>query len=630
MAIFNKAESSPKQKSRNALILNAITPNLAEHPKYIELDDQFCAVEYINDFKSENDVGWLDTFLNERNMPVCIRCEPASGADIKEIVDLNTRQTNDGLMSARRTASQINDLEREQRHGLEILDIMGDANEKFFMTSISGVLRSNDPETLTNDLAYLRSAIEGDGMRIKSINWNHLTGLLASSPLRCPDKDGMDQTVRLFPAGTIAHSLFTKESGLDDGYGLNLGIDDQDGIVRIALLDRKADGSRHNSNVVIVGGSGSGKSTLTKLMVLLEAIYYGSKIIIMDPEGEFGDLVRSLGGEVVSVGGASSAKISPLQPRALAADSKDAAGSLENESADVDDDSEVGNELVLRSTIPFAKNFLSIAFDIDDKHLPILEAALEHAYRKYGITTETTFGEYYAKKLSYPIMKDVYDSCFDLAAGYLNGQYAQQFNDVAVCLRTAAVGINAEIWNTRSSFEIDSDIISFDLLAMEDDDRMRAAWYYNILTFTWSEIRKTPADGRPVRVVIDEAHNCINPRFPQCADDVKSIVKRIRKRGRGSGTTIITQEVNDFLNPAIKLQGSAILNNATYKFIGQAEAENLQELAKLYGMPHELVNRIRKASKGNFACFAGTTDRVWLKVIIEDWMFKMFGTGGGL
>ncbi len=608
-------------RTKNALLKNAFTPHLAESPKYIEVDDQFCSVLTINDFRSEVGVGWLDSLLQEPNMPVTIRLEPASTAEIKDSVDMHTKQTNEGLLGSHKTASQINDLEREQRHGLEILDIMGDANEKFFMATVTAVVRSESPETLSNDVSYLRSAIEGDGMRFKSINWNHLTGLLAASPLRLPDPDGMAQCARPFPASTVAFSLFNQESGLDDGCGLNLGQDDARGIVRINTAQRTP--LRHNSNIVILGGSGSGKSTLAKDIVLQEHVHYGSRMIILDPEGEFNHLVRALGGEVVAIGSTSAAKISPLQPRAIVADTDKETGAGD----DADDTSDVADELVLQSTIPFAKNFMSLAFGIKREQLDLLEVGLMHAYAKYGITKDTTFAEYEKKGLTYPIMSDVYDSLITCSEK-LDPIYSAEFKRLALALRSAALGINADMWNTRSTFSLSNDIVSFDLLGLPDDDKLKAAWYYNILTYTWSEVRRAPQDGKPIRVVIDEAHNCVNPRFPYVADDIKSLVKRIRKRTAG-GTLIISQEINDFLDPAIRLQGAAILNNATYKFIGQSEAQNLVEIAELYHLPEELVNRIKKAAKGNFACFAGSTDKVWLEVIIEDWMAEMFGTAGG-
>lgn len=610
--------------ARNALILNAITPSIREHPKYVEVEDQSCEVLNFVNFKSENDVGWADALLNQRNVSVCFRLEPASVAKIKESVDMHERQTKEGLLSAR-TASQVNDLEREARHGTEILDIMGDNNEKFFMTSISGVLRSEDVESLPADRQVFSSLVESSGMSFKSISWNHLRGLLAASPLRVPDHDGIDQTYRPFPASTIAHALYTKETGLDDGRGINLGIDDMGGLVRIDLTTRNE--SRHNRNIIIVGMSGSGKSTLAKKLVFEEHILYGSKVIIVDPEGEFSDEVLALGGDVVNVGGGSSTKISIFQPRALVYD-VDKIGNSTHDANDVEDSEDASESLVLSSTIPFVKSFLQLAFGINNKNMNLLEIALEHAYAKYGITKETTFKQYQAQKLSYPIMKDLYDSCLELSQQTSGLGNAESFTRIALNIRSAAVGIQASIWNTRSTFKLDSPITSINTLDIGEDERMKAAWYYNILTWCWSEVRMAPSTGRPIRIVMDEAHTIINPRYLAIADMVKSMVKRIRKRG--GGTTIIFQEVNDCLAESIKAQGAAILNNATYKFIGQAEAENISELKKLYGMPEALVERIKKAKKGNFAFFAGTQDRTWLQVKVPEWLLKLFGKGGGV
>lgn len=609
-----------KQTFKDMLILNAITPTLREYPNYISVEDQVCDVLNFDEFKSENDIGWADVIFDQKNMPVCIRLDPANGKQIRDSVDQHDKQTKNDLLEFNKTASQLNELEREKRHGLQILDMVGDENEKFFMACISCIVRSKTLDNLDSDLAYFDSAVQASGMNYRDIKYNKLTGLLAASPLRVFDKDAYDQTARPFPASTIAHSLFNREVGLDDGVGITLGHDDRDGIVRLDIINRPA--SRHNSNIVIVGGSGSGKSTLAKLLLLKEYLLYGSRIIIIDPEGEFSALVRALGGDVVTVGQKSTAKISPLQPRAIISNSED---DKDGSGTDIDDGTYVLDELVLASTIPFAKSFLSLAFNISDELLPLLEVALEKAYNLYGINDKTTFGEYYEKELSYPVPEDLYNVLKQLADE--DKLYGESYQRIALKIRSAAVGINKTLWNERSTFKIDSDIISFNTEGMDDDETTKIAWYYNIMTWIWSEARIAPKTGKPIRIVFDEAHNIINPRYPSIGTMLKSMVKRIRKRD--GGTTVITQEVNDLLAPAVKLHGAAVLNNATYKFIGQAEGQNLKEIAELYGMEKETMARIKNASKGNFALFAGTTDRTWVKVDVEPWELEMFGKGGG-
>ena len=51
----------------------------------------------------------------------------------------------------------------------------------------------------------------------------------------------------------------------------------------------KRDQSRVNSSITIVGGSGSGKSTAIKHIIASEYAR-GTKIIVIDPEGEYKDM----------------------------------------------------------------------------------------------------------------------------------------------------------------------------------------------------------------------------------------------------------------------------------------------------------------------------------------------------
>lgn len=597
------------RSAEEALLVNAITPQLFEHPTNIEIDDDTCAVLNFTEFKSDNELGWADVLFNQKNMPVAMRFDPIGVLEIKESIDSHDKQVADMLFDAR-SASKSNDLARERKHGIQILDMMGDEGERFFNGSIQTLIRSTDKEKLTTDIAYFRSMVAPAGMNFKVIAHNQLKGFLAGSPLRTNDEDGTSQTVRPFPASTIGHSLYTQQNGLMCPVGIDLGQDNQNGGVRINPTH--VDATHPNENMVIVGTSGSGKTTLAKALITKEYLVFGSRVIAIDPEGEFLPLINALGGEAITIGSTSTTKISPLQPRALC---------ISHNENDDNDDSE-GNaldEYVLTGTFEFAKSFLQIAFNIEEHELNYLEIALEKAYAKYGITRTTTFAEYYDKNMSYPVMEDLYNVLVELTKE--DQTHSDIYDRIAVSIRSAAIGVQSHMWNGRSNFKITNDLVCFNTEGL-DGTRLLEAWYYNILSWVWSEIRMAPNKEQHIRVVIDEAHIPINPRYPVIADMVKSMVKRIRKRN--GGTTIITQEVNDLLNERIVAQGQAILDNACYKFIGLSDGHDLKAIQELYQLQDEIVEKIRKADKGNFALFAGTRDRTWLKVEIEPWLFDLF------
>lgn len=72
-----------------------------------------------------------------------------------------------------------------------------------------------------------------------------------------------------------------------DSGGFYLGRNSNDGLILLDPWIRNR--QRPNSNMTIVGGSGSGKSTAIKHIIASEYAR-GTKIIVIDPEGEYKDM----------------------------------------------------------------------------------------------------------------------------------------------------------------------------------------------------------------------------------------------------------------------------------------------------------------------------------------------------
>lgn len=606
-----KSKGNVTTQVQDLLVVNAVTPTLIEEPTMLQVDDQACAVLSFNLFPSDGDIGWLNALMRQPSMAISIRLDPCDVGELRRAIDRHDDSISDREAATRITASTADSLEHQRADGYGILAILRDSNDKFFDTSISAVMRCHDKEELDRELRYFATAVKGDGLGYRVIPCGQLAGWLAASPLRTEDRDGFEQTNRPMHAGLLGHTLITRKSGLEDPVGIALGHDPMGGLVQIDIANPTA--TRHNTNVFITGGSGSGKSTLGKHMTALEYLVYGSTVIVIDPEAEWCDLALSLGGSVESVGGRSATKISPLEPRAVTFDDGD------------EDSTDVASQPVLANTIDFAMSFMELAFNISADDLPYLEKVLEDAYAKYGITKDTTFEEYWDRELTYPIMEDVYDAALVLRDE--EPEHRKQYDRIAMKVRTAAKGVNSDVWNSRSSFEINGDFVVINTEDMGANEAMKQANYYNILSWIWSKVRMNPSTGRHIRIVLDEIHTIVNANTKKAADMVKSMVKRIRKRG--GGTTCITQEVNDLLCEETRAQGASILNNSTFKFIGNSEGENLAAISNLYNIPDEVSDMIRDAQKGDFAMYAGTSESTWLYVEVADWEFEMFGSGGG-
>ena len=74
------------------------------------------------------------------------------------------------------------------------------------------------------------------------------------------------------------------------------------------IVDRFA---LENHNAVVFATSGAGKSFLVKVE-LARAILAGTRVIVIDPEGEYARLVASLGGEVIAIRPGSQAGLDPF------------------------------------------------------------------------------------------------------------------------------------------------------------------------------------------------------------------------------------------------------------------------------------------------------------------------------
>ena len=65
------------------------------------------------------------------------------------------------------------------------------------------------------------------------------------------------------------------------------------------VLDEVSFEIKKGEFVSIVGKSGAGKSYLIKLEAMRQFMF-GAEVIIIDPEGEYGQLAKTLGGEEVT------------------------------------------------------------------------------------------------------------------------------------------------------------------------------------------------------------------------------------------------------------------------------------------------------------------------------------------
>src|SRR3989344_1573470 len=161
---------------------------------------------------------------------------------------------------------------------------------------------------------------------------------------------------------------------------------------------------------------------------------FGAEVIIIDPEGEYEPLTKSMGGEYVSFTPSTPIKINPF----------DLSGLYE----------EGENELGLK-ILSLHALFAIVLGELDSGHDAILDRALVETYRQKGITTDPS-----TQTKAPPLMEDLYKT--------LLGMEDAVASDLALRLERFIKGSLSGIFNQQSNFDITNPFTVFSIKALED------------------------------------------------------------------------------------------------------------------------------------------------------------------
>lgn len=224
-----------------------------------------------------------------------------------------------------------------------------------------------------------------------------------------------------------------------------------------------------NNNINIFGVSGSGKSVTSK--ILMNRLYMrGVQIIVIDPEGEYVDLAKSLGGEVIQF-----SRENGINPFYINS-------SRENDILD---------------HISTLKTFFKFFIPPNHYNGSVLDEKLIELYDN----GTPHFDNLLALLGKDPMRKDL----SVLSTGSLRG-----------------------VFNSTRKLELDSDIIVLDLHDLKKDEKRDPAMYL-LTSLIWNLVNKN--NHRKRALFIDEAHKLLVD--PEVAVFYRELVKQARKRNVG-------------------------------------------------------------------------------------------------
>ncbi|MBM3209622.1 hypothetical protein FJZ40_05055, partial [Candidatus Shapirobacteria bacterium] len=332
-------------------------------------------------------------------------------------------------------------------------------------------------------------------------------GLSSTLPI-CTDKlmitRNMDTT-------SLATTFPFTSSELTANEGILYGINEHNG--SLVIFDRF---TMENANSVVFAKAGAGKSYLVKLEAL-RSLMFGTEIIAIDPEAEYRSLCQAVGGEYITFGFNSQAKINPFDL------------SLVYEEGE--------NELGLK-ILSLHSLFKIIMGQLSPSEEAVLDRSLVLTYKMKGITPDPA-----TQNQEPPLMEDLYKA--------LVGMEEPEARGLADRIEKFVKGSFVGIFDQPSNVNLKNPFTVFSVRDLED--ALRPTAMFIILDYIWTKVRR---EMKKRILVVDEAWYLM--KYPDSASFLYSMAKRARKYYLG--LTTITQDTEDFLSSDY---GKAIITNSS-------------------------------------------------------------------
>ena len=417
------------------------------------------------------------------------------------------------------------------------------------------------------------------------------------------------QYERVLPASSAANLYPFNFSGKTDPQGLYLGRDKYGSNVLVDF-DRRAE-DKTTSNILILGNSGQGKSYLLKLL-LTNIRESGKAVICLDPESGYEELCAPLGGCYIDFL-SGEYTINPLEPKAWS-DGQDT----------LDPDAPAAFRKVTRLSqhIAFLKDFFRAYKDFTDAQIDTIEILLTKLYARFGITDSTDYST--KRPTDFPIMEDFYKLCEEEFYGYDRQRkylYTEEtLQEVCLGIHSMCVGAESKYFNGHTNIS-GSDFLVFGVKDLLDTNkRLKDAMLFNILSFMSNQLL---GQGNTVASV-DELYLFLSNMT--AIEYIRNCMKRVRKKD--SSMILASQNIEDFLIPAIREYTKPLFSIPTHQFLFNAGQINPKEYMDALQVEPSEFELIKYPERGTCLYRCGN-ERYLLQVIAPEYKAALFGSAGG-
>ena len=490
---------------------------------------------------------------------------------------------------------------------IELLANLRKNREPLLHCSVFIELKAKDMDALKELQSEIAMELTRSKMSVDRLTLRQKEGFLSVLPIGSNQFGA--QYERVLPASSVANFYPFNFSGKTDPHGLYIGRDKY-GTNILVDFDRRAE-DKTTSNILILGNSGQGKSYLLKLL-LVNLRESGKRIICLDPESEYQELCRELGGCYIDFM-SGQYTINPLEPKVWA-----------DGVEDVDPTTPEAFKKVTRLSqhIAYLKDFFRSYKDFTDAQIDTIEILLSKLYARYGITDSTDYSR--LKPTDYPIMSDFYKLCeeefmtYDKQRRYLYTE--QTLQEVCLGIHSMCVGSESVYFNGYSNITDDAFLVFGVKGLLDTNRRLKDAMLFNILSYMSNQLL---GQGNTA-ASIDELYLFLTNLT--AIEYIRNASKRVRKKE--SSVILASQNIEDFLLPSIREMTKPLFSIPTHQFLFNAGQINPKEYMDALQVEPSEFELIKYPERGTCLYRCGN-ERYLLQVIAPDYKSTIFGKAGG-
>lgn len=441
------------------------------------------------------------------------------------------------------------DHKQSMEQAQELLDDLMSKNQKMFLTNICVMLISDSYEEL-----------EAQSSIIEGIFAKHIT-VLAKATFQqeevmastLPVGNCQLQVRRTLTTESTAVFMPFKSRELTQAGGVYYGLNQISN--NMIIFDKT---TLKNCNGFILGSPGSGKSFSAKREMVNVFLATDADIIIVDPEREYTNLARALGGEVVFISEKSESHLNPMEVN-----------------LEADDDP-------IKSKFSFMKSFFQTIMAptaIDSEQASIIDMCDKDIYTPLIIGEQTempTLGDYFKALEKYTHQYDSAIPLYNALSLYVEG--------------------SMNTFSYPSNVKTGKRVVVYDLKDLGKS--LKALGMMIVMENLWDRIVQNRQIGRRTYIYMDEIYLLFSNE--ETANFLFELYKRARKWG--GVPTGITQNVEDLLrSPTAR----TMLANSEFIYMLNQSATDREQLARLLKIPDTQMQYVVGAPSGSGLMYFG-------------------------